>query len=89
MFFARIAVSMTNTIRRHEYNVPVTHAALSNDMVGKRFHFGTRSLQYRNLKAAVRIEMDVQRRLGKAMVVVEVLRQSLRQLARCVVIDIA
>ena len=51
----------------HEYNVSVTHAALGNDMVGECFHFGAGSLQHRHLKAAVMIEVDVERRLGKAM----------------------
>ncbi len=76
-------------IRRHEYNVAMAHAALSNDMVSERFYFGTGSLQNRHLKTAVMIEVDVERRLGKAMMVVEVLGQSLRQLARRMVIDVA
>jgi hypothetical protein len=59
-----------DAIRGHEYNVPVTYAALGNDMVGKGSHFGTKSLQHRHLKTAVMIEVDVERRLGKAVVVV-------------------
>ena len=62
----------------HEHNVSVTHAPLSNDMVGECFYFGAGSLQHRHLQTAVMIEVDVERRLGKAMTVMKVLGQSPR-----------
>jgi hypothetical protein len=64
-----------DSIRGHEYNVSVTHAAFSYDMVGEGLHFGTRPLQHGHLKTAVMVKVNVERRLGKAMMVVEVLGQ--------------
>jgi hypothetical protein len=66
-----------SAVRRHEHNMSVTHAALRNDVFGECFHFGTGAF----LETAVMVEVDVERRLGKAVVVMEVLGQPLRKLA--------
>ena len=76
-------------IRRHVGDVAVAHAALRDDVVRERLHFGAPAFEHSNLETAVVIEMDMERCLRKAMMRVEILGQALRQLARRVVVDIA
>jgi hypothetical protein len=76
-------------IRRHEHDVAVAHASLGDDVVGKCFHFGTASLEHGHFQTTVVVEMNMERCLREIVVIVKVLGQALRQLARGMVIDVA
>ena len=76
-------------VRRHEYDVPVTHAALGYDMVGERLYVGTASLQHGHFQTAVVADVNMERRLREVMVRVEFLRQAFRKLAGSMIVNIA
>jgi hypothetical protein len=81
-------VGVSVYVRRHEHNMSVADAPLGNDVLGERLHLGAGALQHGHLETAVMIEVNMQRRLGEAVVVVEVLGQPLRQLACGMIVDI-
>jgi len=62
------------------------HHIKSWNVVGKVLHFGPASLKHRDFHATLLIEVHVQRRLGKVVVLVEIACQALWQLARLVVV---
>ena len=62
--------------------VAVTHAAFGNDVVGEVLHVGTPPLEHGDFHATLLIEVHVQRRLGKVVVIVEIAGEALRQFAR-------
>jgi hypothetical protein len=69
-------------------DLPVSHAAFGNDVVGERPHVIAASLQDRHLHALFVIQMNMERRLREIMMIVEVARQPFRQFALMVVVDI-
>ena len=74
--------------RRQIDDLPMADAAFGNDMVCKLLHVASASFQDRDFHAALVIQMNVQRRLRKIMMIVEIARQPLRQFALMVVVDI-
>jgi hypothetical protein len=74
--------------RRQIDDVPMTHAALSDDVIGKMLHVGSTPFKHCNLHAALLVEMHVQRRLGEVVMLVEIAGKPLWQLTRFVIVDI-
>jgi hypothetical protein len=66
-------------IGRHEHDVTVAHAALGDDVIGKRLHLGTTSPKYRHFQTAVMADVDMERGLGEMVVFVEILREAFRE----------
>ena len=87
--FMIMVMRMCADVCRHVGDVAVTHAALRDDVIGERFHFGALALEHRHFETTVVIEMNVERRLREAVVRMEVLGQALGQLARRMVVDVA
>ncbi len=58
----------------HEHNMPVAHAALGDDVVGKRLHLGTASLEHANFDTTIVADVNVQCRLREVVMIVELLR---------------
>jgi hypothetical protein len=53
-------------------HVSVTYPALGNNLVGKSLHIESTPLEHSHFHAAFLIEMHVQRRLGKVVVLVKI-----------------
>src|SRR3954470_4884572 len=73
---------------RHINDVAMPDAPLGDDMVSEGLHLRAAAFEHGDLKAALVIEMHVERGLRQIMVVVEALRQALGQLAGVMVVDI-
>ncbi len=76
-------------VRRHVGDVAVAHAALRDDVIRECLHLGAPASEHSHLKTTVMVEMDMERRLRKAVMRVEILGQAFGQLARRMVVDIA
>src|SRR5262249_24497286 len=59
-------------IRRYVGDVAVAHATLRDDVIRKFLHLGASAFKYSHLKTTVMVEMDMQRRLRKAVMGVEI-----------------
>ncbi len=75
-------------VGRQINHLPMAHAALSNDVVGKMLHVGAAALEHRHLHTALVVQMNVQCCLREVMVVVEVASKPFRQFALLVVVNI-
>ena len=71
-----MAVRGDHRVRGYERHMPVAHAALRDDMIGKRLHLGTASLEHGHFETTVVTDVNVERRLGEVVVIVEFLRQT-------------
>lgn len=71
-----MSVRVNVRIRRHEYHVAMTDAALGDDVVGKRLHLGTATLEYGDFETAVMADVNMKRGLGEVVVIVEFLGQA-------------
>ena len=60
--------------RRQVDDLPVSHPAFGDDVIGEFLHVFTGSLQDRHLHAALMVQVDVKRGLGEIMMIVEVAR---------------
>src|SRR6476620_12293463 len=76
----RVTVAVRHVLGRRDIdNVAVADSALGDDVIGERLHLAAVALQHGDLEAALLVEMYVQRRLRQVVLVVESLRQPLRQ----------
>jgi hypothetical protein len=69
-------------------DLPVSYAAFGDDVVGERPHVIGASFQHRHLHATLMVKVNVQRSLREIVMIVEVARQPLWQVALMVVVDI-
>ena len=87
--FVIVAMRMWADVHRHVSNMAMAHAALCDDVIRKGLHLCTPAFEHGHFKTAVVVEVDVKRRLRKAVMGMEVLRQTLGQLPCRMVVDIA
>ena len=81
MFFARAGRFDAGFGRNHD-DATVAHAALCNDMIGQMLHGRRAALQSCDLHAVVIVEMHVQGGQRQVVMVVEVVDETIGQIAR-------
>jgi hypothetical protein len=81
-------MSASGDIPWHERDVAVTDSPFRNDVLREGLHLGSGTFQHGHLETAVMIEMNMKRRLGEAVVIVEVLGEPLGQLSRSMIVDV-
>ena len=72
----------------HGNELPVTHAALGDDLPSEVPHILHRASQHCYLHAAIVIKVDVHRRNGQIMALVRGPGQALRQFAIVMIVDV-